>query len=59
MKAAMMAFGIAVGCNVDLLPADDAIAERRAVSGSSRDGFGWVGGADIGDGGKPFRLERR
>jgi hypothetical protein len=42
-------------CNVDLLPADDAIAEPPCHQRiSSRDGFGWVGGAEIGDGGSHF-----
>jgi len=37
-------------CGADLLPAEDAVADRR-ISGFSRDRFGSVGGADIGVGG--------
>jgi hypothetical protein len=47
MTAAMMAFGIAT--LICYLPMT-RLQNRRATSGSSRDGFGWVGGADIDDG---------
>ena len=51
MKAAMMAFGIATLICYLLMT---RLQNRRAISGSSRDGFGWVGGADIGDGASHF-----
>jgi hypothetical protein len=55
MTAAMMAFGIAT--LIWYLPMT-RLQNRRATSGSSRDGFGWVGGADIDDGAS-HSLERR
>src|ERR1700722_17353530 len=55
MKAAMMAFGIAAGiaaliCYLLMT----RLQKRRVASGSSRDGLGWVGGADVGDGANHF-----
>jgi len=47
----MMAVGIAtLICYLRM----SRLQKRRFVSGFSRDGFGWVGGGDIGDGGSHF-----
>ena len=51
MTAATMAFGIAT--LICYLPMT-RLQNRRATNGSSRDGFGWVGSADIGDGASHF-----
>jgi|SRR3954471_11590972 hypothetical protein len=55
MTGAMMAFGIAVGvATLICYLLMTRLQKRRVVSGSPRDGFGWVGGGDIGDGGSHF-----
>jgi hypothetical protein len=55
MTGAMMTFGIAVGiATLICYLLMTRLQNRRVVRGSSRDGFGWVGGADIGDGGSHF-----
>ena len=55
MTAAIMAFGIAVGiATLTCYLLMTRLQNRRVISGFSRDGFGWVGGADIGDGGSHF-----
>jgi hypothetical protein len=55
MTAAMMAFPIAVGiATLICYLLMTRLQNRCVVSGFSSDGFGWVGGADIGDGGSHF-----
>ena len=51
MTGAMMTFGIAVSiATLICYLLMTRLQNRRVVRGSSRDGFGWVGGADVGDG---------
>ena len=51
----MITFGIAAGiATLICYLLMTRLQNRRVVSGSSRDGFGWVGGADIGDGANHF-----
>jgi hypothetical protein len=57
MTGAMMASGVAVGiATLICYLLMTRLQNRRVVSGSCRDDFGWVGGADIGDGGSHFVL---
>jgi len=52
ITAAMMAFGIAVGiATLICYLLMTRLQNRRVISGFSCNGFGWVGGADVGDGG--------
>ena len=54
MTGAMMAFGIAVGIASLICYLLMTRLQNRRVVADPRDGFGWVGGADIGDGGSHF-----